>query len=219
LSYWEDLHPLSRNNIAIMVVAMVVWVTFQIITYAAPRLLTLHQVFQWAIIERLWTITGLVLIAVLVFNALRLLMRFARREVSWMSAASAWAVIGVVVYTTFWLPSFFNSTVSYVMGQSYGDVYNGFETLCDKWEERYRDEDTITLRISDEDLGLFENRAEVDVRRERNVVFFDFGDEEQEFGLACAIGGEEPHSTGRARDYEYHHINQHYYQYIDQPDQ
>lgn len=213
---WEDLHPHTRNNIAVLIVAAGVWVILYGLTFLAPRIMNLHRVFQFALIERLWVITSIVLIAVMVFNAVRVAMRYRERLISLTSVVLAVIVIAPVIFFTLYLPSFFNAASSYALGEPYGKIFNQFSNYCDEWEASYGQQANIAIRPQDLDLGLFD-KHDVEVYRERKVVFFNFGDEGQVFGLACVLGGGVPHTDGKASDFQYQHIENNYYQFVEHP--
>jgi hypothetical protein len=213
--FWEDQHPLARSNVAMLALSLAIWIILVIATYIAPRILTFKQVFQVALVEQLWSITSLVLVAIMIFNAIRTLDRWRKKQVAPSSVVLAVIAVACVLVITLNLPSFVEGTVSYVMGEPYGKVFDNFQSLCDNWENTYGQEATIAVNPSTEDLGMFEDVKKVRVTRDRHVVFFDFGDQIQRFGLACALGGTEPHTDGMADDFHYHRIRKYYYEFVE----
>ena len=216
--FWEDQHPLARNNVAVLGLMLAVWLILLVITYIAPRVLSVVDVFRLAAIERIWSITSFILIFILLFNCFRILIRWTKNQVPFTSVALAVLVLPVVAALTLYIPSFLHATVSYKMGDSFGTVFDEYQKLCDDWEATYGQQPTIALRPSEVDLGYFANRQEVEVWRDRSVILFDFGDEEQRYGLACVLGGGVPHTDGRTDDFTFRHIDKNYYEFVEHKD-
>ncbi len=215
LLFWEDQHPLARNNVLILAISIVIWFFLLILTYVAPRNFTIEQVFEIAVTQRIWEITSLVLIALLVYNALRLTYRYTTKLASFSSLAMAWAVIVLMLFIAANSPSFHHSTISYLTGDSYGTVLTEFKEICDEWEATYGQQSAIALNPDNVDLGYFQDRDEVDIKRIQRAMFFDFGTEQQQFGLVCVLGGGSYPDSGRAENFEYDKIEKNYYEFVE----
>jgi hypothetical protein len=218
LLFWEDQHPLARNNILILVVSIVIWISLLVLTYFVPRNFAIEQVFEIAVTQRIWEITILVLMALMAYNAVRLTYRYATKLASFASVAMAWTSIAIMLLIAANSPSFHHSTISYLTGDSYGTVLTEFKDLCDGWEATYGQQSTVALNPDDLDLGYFQNREEVDVMRIQRAVFFNFGTNQQRFGLACVLGGGSYPDSGRAENFKYDKIEKNYYEFIERDD-
>lgn len=218
LPFWEDQHPLARNNMLILALAVIVWLLLALITYIAPRIMTLEQVIRFSVLERVWSITSFVLVVLLLLNALRISLRFLQRSIGLASVGMAWLSTLMVLFLTLNLPSFFEQAIGYVMDEPYSSVLEEYQALCDEWEATYGQQVTIALQPGNVDLGFFQDREEVNVTRIQKTIFFDFGTPEQRFGLACVLGGGSPPDSGRADDYMYTRIEKNYYEWIERTD-
>jgi hypothetical protein len=216
IDLWEDQHPLARSNFLLLGLLVASSLVLWLLMIFTPRFLDLHTVFQLAVIERLWFLGNVVLLAIFVYSIIRLTWMAFRKDISSISLLMVWVTPFILMLPLLVLPTFFRATASYQLGYSYTDISAEFSALCDDWQATYGQQASIALRVDDVDLGLFQDNDHVTVWRESNTVFFDFGDETQSFGLACALGGREPYDSGRrSRNFDYHHIQQNYYEFYD----
>jgi hypothetical protein len=86
-----------------------------------------------------------------------------------------------------------------------------FKATCRRWVREWGDKPDITLNVAQEDVGQL--REESEVFRSRNTVFFNFGEQGQDFGLACVLDAERPDDAGRVDNYAFRRLSGHYYQF------
>jgi hypothetical protein len=116
------------------------------------------------------------------------------------------------------------------MGRPYGEVFDAFSEFCDDWTETYQADNLAPINVDEsEDIqnSIFADADKAQIwgyptDRRPATVFFDYGDEEQPFGLACVLREDTPPHRGNARgtggsfeDYNYEHIQQNYYRFIE----
>lgn len=224
LAWWEDQHPAMRYSIGILGFQVGMWLIMNLFTYLAPRFFTYKQVFDFSIIERLGTIVSLILIAIVAFNLLRVSVRYWQKSASLSSVLfSLMAGVGLVIVALN-MPSFLKGAIGHNMGASYPTVFAEFRDLCDEWQETYGQQATIAIRPNELDIGRFNEEERVSVYRvdsgETATIIFQMGEEEQLFGLACVLGsGESPYNVGRTSDFDYIHLGQNYYGFVENKDQ
>jgi hypothetical protein len=216
INLWEDQHPLARSNFLLLGLLLLSSIVLWLMLMVAPRMFDLHIVFQLAVIERLWFLANVVLLAIFVYSIIRLMWMATHKDISYVSLLMVWITPFVLMIPLILMPTFFQAMSSYQMGRSYREISQQFSALCDDWQASYGQQASIALRVDDVDLGLFQDNDRVNVWRESNTIFFDFGDETQSFGLACALGGREPYDSGqRSRSFYYRHIQKHYYEFYE----
>lgn len=206
-SAWEDLHPLARGAVLIVVAMLVFSTALWGLALMGPRMLSLQAYFNLRLVEQIWALANVVLAVMMAYTLLRL---------TWMAIRKKAAILNVVVVcvgiavASLWVtfkPTLFAGAVQHQTGHPYNEVLDTFTDLCDEWSTA----GSLGIDLEAADLGTL---SEYSPWRESTTVFFDFGDQEQAFGLACVVSGEEPTKTGRrSRDFEYHHIRDRYYEF------
>ncbi|MCB9435709.1 MAG: hypothetical protein H6673_01785 [Anaerolineales bacterium] len=207
-SAWEDLHPLARGAVLIVAMMIVFSTALWGMALFGPRMMSLSAYFKLRPVEQIWALANVVLAIMMAYTLLRL---------TWMAVRKKAAVLNVVVVcaaiamASLWVtlkPPLFAGAVQHETSHSYGEVLDTFTTLCDEWSTA----GSLGIDLEAADLGVL---SDYSPWRESTTVFFDFGDENQAFGLACVVTGDEPFKTGRrSRDFEYHHIRDRYYEFI-----
>ncbi len=217
INLWEDQHPLARSNVLLVALLLLFSFLLWVIMYLSPRLLDIQTVFRVAVIERLWFLGNVVLLAIFVYSIIRLMWMAFRKDISYLSLLMVWITPFVLMVPLIIMPTFFQEAASYQLGQPYSEIMGEFTALCDEWEATYGQQASIALRVQEVDLGLFQDNERAKVWRESNTIFFDFGDDTQSFGLACALGGKEPYDSGRrSRDFDYRRVQKNYYEFYDE---
>lgn len=217
INLWEDQHPLARSNVLLVALLLLSSFLLWVIMRFAPRLLDIQTVFQVAVIERLWFLGNVVLLAIFVYSIIRLMWMAFRKDISYLSLLMVWITPFILMIPLLVMPTFFQEAASYQIGQPYSEIMGEFTALCDEWEATYGQQASSALRVQDVDLGLFQDNERVEVWRESNTIFFDFGDDTQSFGLACVLGGKEPYDSGRrSRDFDYRRVQKNYYEFYDE---
>lgn len=216
IDLWEDQHPLARSNILLLSLLLTSSLALWLMMLLTPRFLDLRTVFQLAVIERLWFLGNIVLLAIFVYSIIRMSWMAFRKDISHISLVMVWITPVFLMIPLLLMPTFFRAMASYQLERSYGEISDEFSALCDEWEATYGQQASIAISVDEVDLGMFQDNGRVNVWRESNTVFFDFGDETQSFGLACALGGREPFDSGRrSRNFDYQHIRKNYYEFYD----
>ena len=223
LAWWEDQHPAMRYSVGILGFQVGMWLIMNLFTYLAPRFFAYKQVFSFVILERLGTIVSLILVAIVLFNIFRVLMRYFQKVAGLASVLfSIIAGIGLIIVALN-MPSFLKGAIGYNMGASYPTVFGEFQDLCDEWQATYGQQSTIAIQPDELEIGRFNDEELVSVYRvgsgETATVIFQMGDEEQLFGLACVLGtGENPYNLGRTSDFDYVHLGKNYYGFVENKD-
>lgn len=206
-SAWEDLHPLARGAVLIVAAMLVFSSALWGLALIGPRTMSLRAYFNLQPVEQIWALANVVLAVMMAYTLLRL---------TWMAVRKKAAILNVVVVcvgivvASLWVtfkPTLFAGAVQHQTGHSYREVLDTFIDLCDEWAA----EGSLSIDLVAADLGILDESVPW---RESTTIFFDFGNQEQAFGLACVLSGEEPTKTGRrSRDFEYHHIRDRYYEF------
>lgn len=202
---WEDLHPLARGAVLIVLSMLGFTVGLWLLAWLGPRMMSLDTFFKLRILENIWSLANLVLGFIMVYTLLRLSWLVFRKQAILLNVV---VVCGGLVVVGLWLifrPSMFEGAVRHQTGYPYNTVFDAFANMCDDWAA----EETININLDETELGVL---SKFTPWRESNTVFFDFGDEEQSFGLACVLNENTPYKTGRlSRNFEYEHIRSRYY--------
>lgn len=211
---WEDQHPLTRNSFILVLLELVFALILRIVIFLTPRLVDLSTLFKIAVLERVWLLTNVVLFVILVSSIIRLTWLVYGGRASLVSLLLACIMPFILWLPIQLMPTFFEAATSHQLQRPYSEVFVAFENLCNQWDETHGQRDNYIFFPQNEALGLLGNTDQVTVWRESNTVFFDFGDDEQSFGLACALGGERPTRNGRlSRDFSYRQIEGKYYEF------
>jgi hypothetical protein len=163
---------------------------------------------------RLLTTLVVLMVVILAYNAFKITVQYVRRQgvFTWRSLVLSYMAVAVLGGALFNMPDVFDRAVAASVGRSYTSVHRVFHEACARWDADWIDSDAVTLDIEEEDLGWLSE--ETDVFRVRNTVYFDFGDEEYSFGLACALRAASPAESGRASSFVYARIKGPEYQFV-----
>ncbi|NDJ87226.1 MAG: hypothetical protein GYB66_15210 [Chloroflexi bacterium] len=218
LLLWEDLHPLARGNFLLslvsLLVAALIWFGLRVL-FAE---LSPPDYFALSFIKQVWHLGSFALAAILAYGALRIGRLALQKRASYLSVLLAVAAVVMVGFPPFIMPSFFEVAVSQEMNHSYGQVFDTAESLCQFWKQEHADQSPHIFDPNDADIGIFDADT-VDVFREQSTVFFNFGDEDYAYGLACVIDGGEPADQGRrSRKYEYAYLRGDFYEFYSETD-
>lgn len=213
LMIWEDQHPLARNTVLMMLLMLGLSIMLRIGIFLGPHYLNLTTLFRLTIIEDVWFVAHVLVLIMFIYSIARLLGLAIKRRASYLGVILTMLSMLILLIPFFTMPSIFEAATAHQLDHPYDQVLSQVKTLCQGWMEEHG---TRSFDPDNYDLGLLEGRA--NVRRESSTVFFDFGDEDQVFGLACVLNGEEPPDGGyRTKNYVYNHINGDYYEYYDDP--
>ncbi len=211
LMLWEDQHPLARNSVLLMLLMLGFSLLFRLGTLLGPHYLSFSTLFEFAIVEDVWFVAHILVLAMFAYGAIRLVGLAVQGRVANLGVVMMVVSIVILLAPFLTMPSLFESAVAYQMNQPYDDVLEEVQALCAGWLDEFG---TRTFDPDDYDLGSLQGRVEV--WRESVTVFFNFGDEEQTFGLACVLNGEDPPDSGyRTKNYVYDHISEDYYEFYE----
>jgi len=212
--FLEDQHPLVRANLRLGLGLFAVIVVLHVLIFVGVRVLKPRLMFEVNTWLRLLTTLVVLMLVILGYNAIKITVQYVRRQgvFTWQSLLLAYTAVIALGLSLFYMPDVFDRAVAAEAGRSYTSVYQDFTAICDRWDAEWMDSDAVTMNIEDEDLGRLGEIAEV--YRVSNTVYVDFGDEDYNFGFACALRMASPSESGRARNYTYSHIGGPEYQFI-----
>ena len=214
-NFLEDQHPLVRANLRLGLGLFLVIFALHVAVYLGVRYLETRFMFVMNSWLRLVSTLVLLMVVILAYNALKVTVQYMRRQgvFTWRSLALSYFAVIVLGGTLFNMPDVFGRAVAASAGRSYASTHREFQKHCDRWDADWRDSDAVTLDIDAEELGWL--REEAEVFRVSNTIYFDFGDEDYSFGLACALRGASPSETGLARNFVYSRIDGPEYQFVE----
>lgn len=210
---WEDQHPLARTSFYLMLGGLVLWGIYYVLMWLAPALLTYEQLLFFGLFERVWFVIGSITVILIGYNALRILAKLWKKEVSRLSAMLALIAVPVLLVSLLNMPSSFQAAVRKTMERPYSEVYAAHQSLCEGWAATYGDREFVSFSIEQDTLGILQA---AEVWREQKTVFFNFGDSDRAFGLACTLGEEPPNSQSvRSRHFDFFRIENNSYRFVE----
>lgn len=211
--WWEDRHPVVRHVVEVMALSVLTSAILGGLILMSVERLSSPQYFRIATLESGWYLLHVVIGFLLAYSFVKGIWLRIRDQID----TTSFAIVGLapvlllIVFRV--MPTVFETSVSHRMNRPYGAVYDDLTALCDEWDVRYGQVEIISFRPEEQPLGVF-GEADVEVWREGNTVFFNMGDNNYNYGFACAFADEPPKTDGRRSDeFRYQHIESIYYEF------
>lgn len=206
--FWENQPPLVRSNFSIGAMMLGGVLLLHLIIPLLLRMLDIRQIFRYLLSPMdILTILIELLFVLLALNALRLTYQFftGNSVLTFAGVAMGWLALVLVAGAYLVRPHLVDKYVAYSGARSFGSIHQDFSDLCDSWQTEWNNlAADADFALAEKPLGNLQGMGEV--YEIRNAVMLNFGTDNIDVGLACALDGQPPEDAGRGANYKFSRI-------------
>ncbi|MFP4322584.1 MAG: hypothetical protein ACLFTK_09035 [Anaerolineales bacterium] len=213
--FLENQHPIVRSHLGMGIGAVVLMLALHVALRLLGGIVAPQLLFQLQFGLQLLQTLLLLMLALMGFNLLKVTVATLRRRDVFMPRSVILVLLGMFLFAggVWIMPNVFERAVAARLNMSYDAAYTDFRAACDDLHNQTAAAGEIVYDEAELDLGVL--RDTVDTFRVRSTIIFNVGDDDLDFGWACALQGDSPSSAARARHYEYERIEGRYYRFVE----